>query len=247
MAPKSAKRAGSLEYGKSGEATLVKLDDNRARFDFSDGESVTLQVKLGNVFEDDNATLPEYVPFKVMKPNGALKVRCSFEKGEKKVLFINPLSGEQKVKFVRFQSPEGSEPVWTEKPGKKGKPYREANPFFEIVDGRWKGCIIRGRLFDNFGLWEEDGMTTVFGEGTGSQNLRDFCDCVGFPYYEVPFNENHLPEIQKLALSNDNEFSIVLVSGYISNYVPGLDDDAFGDAMAESNKADAAVNELLKD
>ena len=85
-------------------------------------------------------------------------------------------------------------------------------------------------------------MTTVFGEGTGSQNLRDFCDCIGFPYYEVPFNENHLPEMQKSALANDRDFSIVLVGGYISNYVPGLDDDAFGDAPAEDN-----VNELLKD
>ena len=189
-----------------------------------------------------------------MQANKGIKVRCSFEKGDKRILFINPLSGELQVKFVRFQAPEGSEPVWIEKQGKGNRPYREAPVFVEVIDGRWKGCVIRGRIFDNFVLWEEDGLTTVRGEGTGSNNLRDFSDCVGFDYTTTPFSENLLPLIQKTALENEKIFSIVLVNGYISNYVPGLDADAFGDEYVDEPAPTSQepviedeVNDLLKD
>lgn len=244
MAPKAAKRESKkLEYGKSGIAKMVKLDANRARFDFEDGSSVNFNVVQGNIWEDETATLPEYVPFKVMKDNASVNVRVSFEKGDKKVLFINPSSGELKVKFDRFQAPEDSAPTWQEKEGKGKRPYREANPFFMVSDGRWKGCVIRGRLFDNFGLWEEDGNTTVYGEGTGSQNLRDFCDAVGFDYSNTPYSENLLPEIQKVAKELGNEFTIVLNNGYISTYVPAMQEDAF---LSESDTVSDDTNELLK-
>lgn len=225
MAPRNAKKQSALEYGKGGAANLVKLDDHRARIDFEDGESVNLQVKQGNVFEDETATLPEHVPFKALAVNKPFPVKVSFEKGDKRVLFINPLTGEYRVKFVRFQAPEGSEPSWAEKQGKGNRPYREANPFFEIVDGRWKGTVIRGRLFDNFGLWEEDGFTTVFGNGSGAETLRDFCDAVGFDYTTTPFSENLLPLIQKTALENTKEFSIILTKGYIGNILPGFNEE----------------------
>ena len=245
MAPKAAKRESKkLEYGKSGIAKMVKLDATRARFDFEDGSSVNFNVIQGNIWEDEKANMPEYVPFKSMKDNAFVNVRVSFEKGEGKVLFINPTSGELKVKLDRFQAPEDSAPTWQEKEGKGKRPYREANPFFEVVDGRWKGCVIRGRLFDNFGLWEEDGNTTVYGEGTGSQNLRDFCDAVGFDYSNVPYSENLLPEIQRVAKENGNEFTLVLNNGYISTYVPAMQDDAFTDES--DTVSNSEVNDLLK-
>ena len=246
MAPKAAKRESKkLEYGKSGSAKMVKLDAIRARFDFEDGTQVPFTVVQGNIWEDEKSTLPEYVPFKIMKESGSINVRVSFEKGDTKVLFINPSSGELKVKFDRFQAPEDSAPTWQEKEGKGKRPYREANPFFEVADGRWKGCVIRGRLFDNFGLWQEDGNTTVYGDGTGSQNLRDFCDAVGFDYSNTPYSENLLPEIQKVAKELGNEFTIVLNNGYISTYVPAMQDDAF---LEENDPVSSPeVNDLLKD
>lgn len=245
MAPKSAKRASAIEYGTGGEATLTKLDDKRARIDFAEGKTVNLSVVQGNVFEDEKATLPDYVPFKSMASNKSINVRLSMEKGDKRVLFINPLSGELRVKFVRFQAPEGSEPVWVEKPGKGKRPYREANPFVEVIDGRWKGLIIRGRLFDNFGLWEEDGNAVVYGEGSGSTNLKDFCACVGYEYWNLPYSENLLPEIQRVALENDNEFSIMLVKGYIQTWAPGYnEDDTFVDATEEP--ATSSAEDLLE-
>lgn len=245
MAPKAAKRESKkLEYGKSGIAKMVKLDANRARFDFEDGTEVPFIVVQGNIWEDEKATLPEYVPFKIMKENAYINVRVSFEKGENKVLFINPSSGELRVKFDRFQAPEDSAPTWTEKKGKGDRPYRMTNPFLSVVDGRWKGCTIRAQIYDNFGLWQEDGNTTVYGEGTGSQNLRDFCDAVGFDYSNTPYSENLLPEIQKVAKELGNEFTIVLNNGYISTYVPAMQDDAF---MSESDTVSTPeVNDLLK-
>lgn len=233
MAPKRTPRPSGIEYGKNGIGKLVKLDANRARVDFDDGSSVPFTVVQGNVFESENATLPDFVPFKAMKENTHLNVRVSFEKGDKRVLFINPASGELRVKFVKFQAPEGSEPSWSEKEGSyvdkvtgKKKTFREANPFIQIIDGRWKGGQIRGRLFDNFGQSQEDDNTTIyFGKkGTSSQNLEDFCSCVGFEYWLTPYSENLLPEIQRVALENDNEFSVVLVNGYIANWVAGLND-----------------------
>lgn len=250
MAPKAAKRESKkLEYGKSGIAKMVKLDANRARFDFEDGTQVSFVVVQGNIWEDEKATLPEYFPWEKMtsfdkNPRAVVNVRVSFEKGDKKVLFVNPSSGELKVKFDRFQAPEDSAPTWQEKEGKGKRPYREANPFFEVVAGLWKGCIIRGRLFDHFGLWKEDGNTTVYGEGTGSQNLRDFCDAVGFDYSNTPYSENLLPEIQKVAKELGNEFTIVLNNGYISTYVPSMQDDAFTDEA--DTVSNPEVNDLLK-
>lgn len=243
MAPRTAKRASSIEYGTSGEASLVKLDDHRARIDFAEGKSVNLDVVIGNVFEDDKATLPDYVPFKSMAAGKSLPVRVSMEKGDKRILFINPLSGELRVKFVKFQAPEGSDPVWVEKAGKGKRPYREANPFVQVIDGRWKGLTIRGRLFDNFGLWEEDGNTVIYGEGTGSTNLKDFCACVGYEYWNLPYSENLLPDIQKVALKNDNEFSIMLVKGYIQTWTPGFDEeDTFVDSPETTSEADALLD-----
>lgn len=254
MAPKRTERKTSLEYGKSGIGKLVKLDANRARVDFDDGVSVPFTVVQGNIFEDEKATLPSYVPFKAMKDNTHLNVRVSFEKGDKKVLFINPVSGELRVKFTKFQAPEGSAPSWNEKEGTyvdkatgNKKTYREANPFVEVIDGRWKGAQIRGRLFDNFGMAEEDGNTTIyFGKkGTSSQNLMDFCDCVGFEYWLTPYSENLLPEIQRVALENDNEFSIVLVNGYIANWVAGFnEEDTFVDETSDASTTESAESLL---
>jgi len=106
MAPKTAKRKSAIEYGKSGEASLVKLDDKRARIDFHEGGNIELRVVQGNVFEDENATLPEYVPFKAMAVNKSIPVRVSMEAGEKKVLFINSESlGELNRTCIRIESP----------------------------------------------------------------------------------------------------------------------------------------------
>jgi len=237
MAQRRTTRQSGIKYGKSGLGKLVKLDDARARIDFDDGQSVSLNVVIGDIWENESATMPNYVPFKAMKPNSFLNVRVSLAEGDKRILFINPASGEMRVKFVKFQAPEGSEPTWAEKEGAGKKTYRETNPFVEVIEGRWKGLQIRGRLFDNFGKDDEDGNTTIyFGKkGTSSQNLEDFCVCVGFEYWNTPYSENLLPEIQRTALQNDNSFSIILVNGYIANWVSGLNEaDTFNDGNASS-------------
>lgn len=246
MAPRAAKRESKkTEYGISGLARFVKLDENRARIDFENGKSVNFQVKQGNVWEDETATLPEFVPFKAMKENGVLNVKISMEKGDTRILYIHPTSGELKVKFDGFKSKGDEPPVWEVKPGKKdGTTYRQANPFMTVVDGRWKGCRLMGYLSDYFGEWKEDGNTTVYGEGTNSQKCRDFSDCVGFDYGNTPYSENLLPLIEKVAKENDNTFTVVLNGGWVTTYVPSMQEDAF---VTESDTVSNDTNELLKD
>lgn len=246
MAQKRTTRKSGIEYGKSGVGKLVKLDATRARMDFDDGVSVPFSVVQGDVFENEKATLPTYVPFKAMKDNSPLNVRASFEKGDTRILFINPASGELRVKFSKFQAPEGSAPTWTEKQGVGNKLYREANPFVEVLEGRWKGLVVRGRVFDNFGIDTEDGKTTIFfgKKGTSSQNLEDFCACVGFEYWNTPYSENPLPQIQETAYQNENVFSIILVNGYIANWITGLnEEEAFEAEYPETSAAEVLLAE----
>ena len=67
---------------------------------------------------------------------------------------------------------------------------------------------------------------------------------MGFDYSNTPYSENLLPEIQKVAKELGNEFTIVLNNGYISTYVPSMQDDAF---MSESDTVSTPeVNDLLK-
>lgn len=242
MAQRRTQKPSGLSYGTSGEAKLVKVDANRARIEFANGTIVNLNVVQGDIFaEDKKATLPEYVPFKSMKDGGFLNVRVSMEKGDTRVLFINPLSGTYTVKFIGFAAnpPEGFVPVWTEKQGDGGKnTYRECNPFVELVakGERWQGCKVRGKIYDYFGKDEEDGNATIYEakRGTGWKNCEDFCNCIGFEYWNTPFTENMLPEMQRIALENNNEFQIVFSNGYISTWLPPVPDDNFVDEVDET-------------
>lgn len=253
MAQRRTKKSSGLEYGTSGEAKLVKVDEGRARIEFSSGTTVELNVVLGDVFDSENATLPSYVPFKSMKVGGFLNVRVSMEKGDSRVLFINPLSGTYTVKFIGFAAnpPEGFVPTWTEKENQWGKIQRITNPFLEFTakGERWLGCKVRGRLVDKFGKDPDDGNTTIWEEekGTYWKALEDFCNCIGFEYWNEPFTENHLPKMQEVGLANGNEFQVVFSNGYISTYIPPLPDDNFVDEVDEAFPAGSEAEKLLEE
>lgn len=252
MAKRTTKKPTGLSYGTSGDAKLVKVDASKARIEFSSGKVVNLNVVQGDVFEEDKkANLPGFVPFKSMKDGGFLNVRVSMEEGDGRVLFINPLSGQYTVKFIGFavNPPDGFVPTWTEKENKWNKIQRVANPFFELTakGERWQGCKIRGRLVDKFGKDPEDGLTTIWEEekGTHWKVLEDFCNCIGFEYWNEPFTENHLPKMQEVGLENENEFQVVFSNGYISTFIPPLAEDTFIDEVDETfpNPAEKLLDE----
>lgn len=252
MAKRTTKKPTGLSYGTSGDAKLIKVDANRARIEFSSGKVIDLNVVQGDVFEEEkNTNLPSYVPFKSMKDGGFLNVRVSMEEGDTRVLFINPLSGQYTVKFIGFAAnpPDGFVPTWTEKENKWNKIQRIANPFFELTakGERWQGCKVRGRLVDKFGKDVEDGLTTIWEEekGTYWKVLEDFCNCIGFEYWNEPFTENHLPRVQEVGLANKNEFQVVFSNGYISTFIPPMPDDNFVDEVDEvfPNSAEKLLEE----
>lgn len=233
-----------LEYGERGEAVLTKLDKSRARLEFASGKTCFLNnVVQGNPFEDEEANLPQYVPFGPMVVNKSIKVNATMNQDGTKAMFVVPSSGEYHVRFVEFASTEDV-PCWTEKIGKGKRPYQYAFPILEITDGHWKGCRVRGVIYNNFGLDPDDNCLTIMGSGKGSDNLEDFCVSVGFEYWTVPYTENPLPLIQECALEKSEVFSIILVGGGIENYIPNLDDDAFEEPGSSlQNKVEEMLNE----
>lgn len=249
MAKKRVAGEGNFEKGEGGEALITKLDDNRARVDFVEsGKSYNIQVVVGNVYEDEKASMPEHFPFKAMAVNKSLKVRATLDKEGQRVLFVSPYSGEYRVKFTNFAgSTDEQKPAPEEKMGKGNRPYRVFGAILEIVEGRWKGCRLYSRLYANFGKDPEDGMLAVSGSGKGSDNLQDFLDACGVEYTTIPYSENPLPEIEEMAKAAERIFSVMIVGGWVENYVMGLEDDAFAEALAESNAVNEEVNELLKD
>lgn len=254
MANRRTPKPTGISYGTSGAAKLYKVDDTKARIEFENGTVVNLNVVQGDVFDEEKkATLPSYVPFKSMKVGGFLNVRVSMEDGNNRVLFINPLSGTYTAKFIGFAAnpPEGFVPAWVEEKNKWEKVQRRTNPFIELTakGERWQGCKVRGRLIDKFGKDPDDSNTTIWQEekGTHWKNLEDFCNCVGFEYWNEPFTENNLPRIQEVGLANDNEFQVVFSNGYISTWLPAIADDTFVDEVDNDFPPQSEADKLLEE
>lgn len=247
---RTQKPSSALSYGTSGAAVLYKVSDTKARIEFDGGKDIDLEVVQGNIFENEKATLPTHVPFKLMKPQNdggkPINVKVSMEEGDKRVLFIHPLSGTYKAKFIGFSANPKDEhvPAWTEKENKWNKIQRIANPYIVLTDKkqRWEGCSIRCRLIDKFGKDPDDGNTTIWEEekGTYWKQLEDFCNAIGFEYWNEPYTENNLPKIQEVGRANGLEFEVVLSNGYVSTWIPALPDDTFEDEIDENfPKSDA--------
>ncbi len=244
MAQKRMER-NSMEYGEKGEGKIVELDALRARVDFkqADGsfKAFNINVVQGNPFEEETATLPSYFPWSAMRAESSIPVRARLDASNSRVMSVNPLSGEFVVRFVGFKK-VNDVAVMETKQGRGGKPYRSFTPFLEVMEGRWKGCRFIGTLYDNFGKDPEDGMTTILGSGTGSDNLADFMDCLGYEYWTKPYSENPLPAIEAFTTQSPRQFKIMVVNGWVSNYIPGFDDEVFGEDEATDARLDAVSN-----
>lgn len=232
MANRMVKKSSARVYGKSGEATIVKLDSGKVRIDFlKDDSNVVLVPVQGDVFEENStANVPDFVPLKRMKVDDKKGVRVAMNEDNTKILYINPLNGEQTVKFVGFQS-NGKDvpPTMTSliKTGDNGQYTSvEFYSFLEIMEGAWKGCKLRATLYDKFGA-DDAGNMVIFGTKKWSEKLMDFCDCIGVDLEAIKYSENPLPEIQKIALENENIFQVNLLKGYVQDYIKPLGSDDY--------------------
>lgn len=214
--------------GRRGLAELVRLNEGMIRIDFEkteklEAESFNLKVSYG-----EDGTVPEYVPVKKMRDGAKIRVSATMNEDGTALLFAVPASGEFDAKLDKFNATDGNEPVAETKPGKKsGTSYKIFSVLIEITSGVWKGAKYFYSMYPNFGK-DEGGMLAVAGSGSGSDALYDFMEATGVVEHEIPFSENPLPEIQKIALEENRQFRIIVAKGWIDRIVAPLnEDDAF--------------------
>lgn len=228
--------------GRRGLADLVRLDAGRVRIDFEKLENEEKAPSFPiNVTYGEDGTIPEYVPVKRMKDGAKIRASVTMNEDGSAILFATPANGEFDAKLDKFVAKEGEQPVPESRPGKKGKPYKVFAVLLQITSGPWAGCNCWYQMYPNFGK-DEAGMLAVSGEGTGSDALYDFMEATGVTDHEIPFSENPLPEIQRLALAENRNFRIIIVKGWVDRIIAPLgDEDAFVDenGNTESPKVDA--------
>lgn len=219
---------GERNYEKKGwmgVASATKLNDTNLRID---GEGVTFTIKVNQSEKMDERTVPISFPWKNMKQDKKTSVKVTMNKAGDKILFITPGSGTFPVKFLKFPSAEGVPPAPETFEGKK-EPYRAFGAMFEIQKPNpWAGTGIWARFYPNFGK-DENGMLAVAGDGSGSDMLANLLEATGVANHEIPWVENPLPQIQKIAQEEATTFGIVIQKGWVDMIVVKEDEDAFAD------------------
>jgi hypothetical protein len=86
-------------------------------------------------------------------------------------------------------------------------------------------------MYPNFGK-DEDGNLAVSGSGSGSDNLFDFLNATGVSGHVLPYSENPLPAIEKIAQEEGKTFKVVVNKGRIDTILVPME-DAFEEGEAE--------------
>lgn len=227
------KSDNKFDKGRRGLAQIVKLSDENMRVDFEATDKEKAESFNVKVVYGEKGTVPDYLPFKKMKANGKLGASVTMNVEGDTVLFAVPSSGEYEARFNKMVSPEGQAPVAETKQGKKGT-YKQFAVLIEITDGPWKGTNYWKPYYPNFGKDEAENLA-VAGSGSGSDALFDLLECTKVVNHEIPFSENPLPEIQKIAQEEDARFKIIVQKGWIDMLVKPLED---GDAFLEEDTVD---------
>lgn len=229
------KSKNNFAKGRRGLADVVRLSENNMRVDFYANEDMNLPAESFQVSVSfgEEGTVPEYFPFKKMKDGSKVMASVTMDEAGKRMLFSVPASGYFEAKFDKFITGEEDAPVMESKKGKKNT-YRYFDCLFELTggnwqnlqikDGVWKGAKYWFRLYDNFAENESGGLA-VAGSGDGSNNLSDFLDAVVGGGEQIPFSENPLPEIQKIAHEEDRRFNLNVAKGWVVSIVVPLDMD----------------------
>lgn len=242
--------------GRRGLAELVRLSADKVRIDFEKTEKLAEESFNLIVSFGEDGTIPEYVPVRKMKDNAKIRVSATMNEDGTALLFAVPASGEFDAKLDKFNAPEGQEPVAETKPGKKpGTSYKTFSVLIEIISGVWKGAKYFYSMYPNFGR-DDDGNLAVSGSGSGSDALFDFMEATGLVEQTIPFSENPLPELQKLALEENRAFRIIVAKGWIDRIVAPLgEEDAFVDEngntespeLTEAQKANVTTHPALEE
>lgn len=223
------------ENGKNGLGKFTLLENGKARIRFEDEPKDYL-------FEVEN--LPEFYP---TKPGREWDIKATLNKNGDKVNYITPATGDFTFKFQRFSGDEEKPPVAKVKQSTKGDggTYLETHALMEVVKGGWKGAILVFRLYPKWLAKDEDGNMEVIGEGTSPDRWRDFFKVTGITSHPdfIPFSENMLPEIQKMAQEIKKEFKGVIVRGWLDTVYENIPLDEDEDYPEKKEE----IPEALKD
>jgi len=246
----------SNEKGQRGVGSLVKLSANKVRMDFDAAEPVGLEVS--------ETTIPEIL-LKVinkMPDNAKVSIECTLDITGTKIMFARPLVGTFDFKLIKFYAPEGQQPVMETKVGKGGKAYRQFSAIVEILrktgakSDLWKGARYNIFFFDSFGK-NEKGDLLVLSKGEASDFLSDFLDATGVGTHTIPYSENPLPAIERIALEEEVVFS-ASVKGVVNkkgetyanvvmfNYTPAeswTDEEAVDESFPKSETVHSALRD----
>ena len=258
------KSENEFEKGRRGVADIVRLSADNMRIDFSENEELKQPAESFNVVVSfgEDGTVPDYFPFKKMKDGQRIDASVTMNADGSKILFAVPANGYFEVKFDQFVvTTKDAPPVIETKKGKKNT-YGQFACLFEINGGDWQGLKIKDgvwagarywfRLYDNF--TNVDGFLAVRGSGSGSDNLSDFLDATVGGGETIPYSENPLPEIQKLAQEENRRFFVNVAKGWVIGIVVPLsladeslveDDETIG--FSEEQKENVEIHPALKD
>lgn len=259
-------KGDSVEKGRRGVAKLVRLSATRARLDFEKVEankkypeqpavSYNLDVSFG-----EDGTIPDYVPFKLLKDNQALSLSATVDSEGNKIMYAVPASGYFEARFDQFVSDsKDAPPTMKTHTGTKNS-YRTFGALLEITGGQWNGLNIKDGIWKGakywYGLYDHfapnaDGGLAVKGSGDGSNNLADFLDATVGGGEQIPFSENPLPELQKVAQAEDRRFFVNVAKGWVVSIVVPLEamDEEIGEFISEEPIAEATeeIPEALKE
>ena len=192
-----------FEKGLRGIAKVSMMESTKVR--------VTMQ-DTGEQFLITKEDLPPYFPYREGR-----EIKCSLTLDGKtsKVVYANPATGDFKGTFRNFNK-EDEIPAPLTRQGAKGA-YPAFDAWFTITDGAWKGSA--GVKFLNPSLFvkDADGNLGVNGYGKPLTDLTEFLESTGLAGVTIPYSENPLPELHKLALEIGKECTISFLNGKISS------------------------------
>lgn len=167
--------------------------------------------------------------------------RITYEEG--KLLFLSPVTGIFKVKFVEFQhkDDEPLAPVAREGSGEFG-PWTQYQfrASLRMIEPDLNGMPVT--FFGVYGTDKRDyiapnGGKAALARSAGSREakafllLQEFLEATGLSEIEFDFKDNLLPEFEKAAKKLNRVFSVVFEKGYITKIVPSDEEFAEEDEV----------------
>lgn len=168
-----------------------------------------------------------------------------------KLVFLSPIQGIFKARFVEFQHKD-DQPLQPEPRNGTGQygPWvqYQFRASLRLTDKDMNGMPVT--LFLVYGTDKRDYIANVGGkaflaESSGNNEakafllLKEFLEATGASEPDYDFKDNLLPEFEKVAKKNNREFSIIYEDGYVKKIVPSDEEFAEDEEEAEFIEDDA--------